>query len=117
MKGVDPSFKPNPAIATQIDSKHNAFANDPSAHNLGQPTNVNNIDANTGIHKSKFVTDCKVQHANSLNCIEENYENRSICEPFFEAYKKCRREEHQRKLDMNARLSGGGDSSNGCVIS
>jgi hypothetical protein len=115
MKGIDPSFKANPAIASQIESKHNTFANDPSAHNLGQPINENNIDAKTGNHKSKFTTDCKVQHSNSLNCIEENYENKGVCEPFFEAYKKCRREEHQRKLEMNAKMSGGGESD-GCII-
>ena len=116
MKGIDPSFKADPTIASQIDSKHDEFANDSSAHNSGQPIHKNNIDSTTGHHKSKFITDCQTQHKNSLNCIEEHYENKSVCEPFFEAYKKCRREEHQRKLEMNAKLSGGGQGGETCVI-
>jgi hypothetical protein len=114
MKGIDPSFKPNAAIASQIDSRHNPTENE-TQHNLGQPVNVNNIDAESGHHKSKFVTDCKVEHSNSLNCIEENYENKGLCESFFEAYKKCKRDEHQRKLERNAKMSGGGDND-GCII-
>lgn len=117
MKGINSSFKHDPSVASQIDSKHNSFANDASAHNSGQPVNENNIDVKTGNQKSKFTTDCKVFHSNSLNCIEENYENKSVCEPFFEAYKKCRREEHGRKLKMNAKMSGGGGGDgDGCII-
>lgn len=112
---IDPSFKPDAKIASQIDSKHNAFGDDASNHNLGQPINKNNIDGKTGNHKSKFTTNCQTEHANSLKCIEENYEDRSICQPFFEAYKTCRREEHQRKLEMNAKMSGKVEGE-GCVI-
>lgn len=115
MKGIDPSFKPDAAVASQIDAKHNSFGDDSSAHNLGQPINENNIDAKTGHHKSKFTTHCQVQHSNSLKCIEENYDNRNVCEPFFDTYKKCRREEHQMKLERNARMSGGGQGD-GCII-
>lgn len=115
MKGIDPNFKPDPSIASQIDSKHNAFADDPSNHNLGQPIHENSIDSKTGKYKSKFLTNCQTQHSNSLKCIEENYEDRSACQPFFDAYKKCRYEEHQKKLEMNAKMSGKVEGE-GCVI-
>ena len=84
-------------------------------HNFGQPIRpphkqVNEADKKTEKSgASKLKTDCRVQQRASLRCIEENYENKDqACAEYFEAYKKCRREEHQRKLDENAKLSGGG---------
>lgn len=84
-------------------------------HNFGQPIRpphkqVNEADKKTEKSgASKLKTDCRVQQRASLRCIEENYENKDqACAKYFEAYKKCRREEHQRKLDENAKLSGGG---------
>lgn len=115
MKAPDPSFKTNPSIAAAVDSRHNAFADDSTVHNKGQPTDEKSIDRRTGNQKSKFTTDCKQQHSNSLACIEDNYENKNVCQPFFDAYKKCRYEEHQRKLEMNAKMTGGG-GDDGCVI-
>lgn len=51
---------------------------------------------------SKLRTDCKKEHAQSLNCIQENYENKDVaCQPFFAAYKACRAEEHERRLEAN----------------
>ena len=53
---------------------------------------------------SKLVTDCRAQQMASLACIEENYHNKdAACASYFDAYKRCRREEHERKLDANAR--------------
>jgi hypothetical protein len=53
---------------------------------------------------SKLHTDCRIQQRASLACIEENYQNKDqACAAYFEAYKKCRKEEHERKLDANAK--------------
>jgi hypothetical protein len=51
---------------------------------------------------SKFATDCKKEHAASLNCIQDNYDNKDVaCQPFFEAYKACRAGERERRLEAN----------------
>ncbi|KAL3810955.1 hypothetical protein ACHAXA_005371 [Cyclostephanos tholiformis] len=72
----------------------------PASHNFGRPMN----DKTGGA--SRLVTDCRAQQRASLACIEENYRNKDMaCADFFDAYKKCRREEHERKLDANARAS------------
>jgi len=71
------------------------------AHNGGQPLQAN-LDPH-GKQRSKFLTNCKEQHAASLQCIQDNYDNRSACEPFFAAYKKCRKEERERHLKENAK--------------
>jgi hypothetical protein len=86
---------------------------DETQHNAGQPLRQN-LDE-TGHQRSKFITACANEHRNSLQCIEDNYEDREQCQPFFDAYKACRRLEHERKLEENARLSGGNGES--CVIS
>jgi hypothetical protein len=70
---------------------------EPDEHNLGQPLRPN-LDE-SGKQRSKFLTDCRQEHAASLKCIEDNYTNRDVCQPFFEAYKKCRRDEKKRKLE------------------
>jgi len=116
MKAPDSSFQPDPSIAAAVESRHNAFADDSSVHNSGQPLDAKSIDSRTGTQKSKFSTDCKVQHSNSLTCIENNYDNKQVCQPFFDAYKKCRYEEHKRRLEMNAKMSGGGADIDGCII-
>ena len=54
---------------------------------------------------TKFQTDCKKEHQDSLACITDNYGNRDVCQPFFDAYKECRKEEHKRKLQENAKRS------------
>jgi hypothetical protein len=108
----DKEFAPNAKIAAQIDAK-----NQPDGqHNEGQPIREN-LDEKTGHQRSKFVTDCAEQHRASLACIEENYERKDLCQPFFEAYKTCRKQEHQKKMEENSRLSGGDGSVGGCVIS
>jgi hypothetical protein len=66
------------------------------SHNHGQPQRA--PYANTG----KFETSCSAEHANSLQCIERNYENRPACEPFFSAYKACRKEENDKRKEANA---------------
>eukprot|EP00525_Craspedostauros_australis_P004438 CAMPEP_0198115878 /NCGR_PEP_ID=MMETSP1442-20131203/7919_1 /TAXON_ID= /ORGANISM="Craspedostauros australis, Strain CCMP3328" /LENGTH=172 /DNA_ID=CAMNT_0043773475 /DNA_START=76 /DNA_END=594 /DNA_ORIENTATION=- len=51
-----------------------------------------------------FMTDCKKQHAASLQCIERNYDNRGACQPLFQAYKDCRKAENERRHERNAAL-------------
>ena len=53
-----------------------------------------------------LVTDCRVKQRASLACIEENYQNKNeACAEYFAAYKVCRKEEHEQKLEANARAS------------
>ena len=55
---------------------------------------------------SKLSTDCSKEQRASLACIEENYTNKNeACAVYFETYKACRRKEHERKLEANARAS------------
>jgi len=74
---------------------------EPSRHNQGQPIRPT-LDAG-GNQRTKFLTNCGAEHAASLHCIEENYERRGVCQPMFEAYKKCRREEREKQLEENAK--------------
>lgn len=113
---TDKNFKANAEIAAKIEAKSNPAAELLNQHNEGQPIRKN-IDERTGQQRSKFMTDCAKQHRESLACIEDNYETRDVCQPFFEAYKTCRKKEHQRKLEENARLSGAGSGGDSCVIS
>jgi hypothetical protein len=77
-------------------------SSDSAIHNYGKPQKAP-IDTQTASKDvAKFLTDCKKQHQESLKCIERNYSNRAACEPFFAAYKACRREENERRLDANA---------------
>ena len=53
---------------------------------------------------SKQVTDCRIEQRASLACIEQNYSNKDMaCAKYFEEYKKCRKAEHERKLEANAK--------------
>jgi len=53
---------------------------------------------------SKQVTDCRIEQRASLACIEQNYSNKDmVCARYFEEYKKCRKAEHERKLEANAK--------------
>lgn len=71
------------------------------AHNGGQPLQAN-LDPH-GKQRSKFLTNCKEEHAASLKCINDHYDNRAACEPFFQAYKKCRKVEREHHLEQNAK--------------
>ncbi|KAL7522623.1 hypothetical protein ACHAWX_007319 [Stephanocyclus meneghinianus] len=98
-----PTPKPNAKLAATIESRANPPQQDALSHNFGQPIQPQS-DAGAA---SKLITDCRVQQRASLQCIEENYQNKdAACARFFEDYKKCRREEHERKLELNARNSG-----------
>lgn len=74
---------------------------EPSAHHFGQPLKPD-LDK-YGKQRSKFQTECAEEHAASLQCILDNYDNRSACQTFFDAYKKCRSEENQRVRENNAK--------------
>jgi hypothetical protein len=59
----------------------------------------------TKVSASKQQTDCRPQQSESLACIQENYETKHVCQPFFDAYKLCRKEEHARILEENSKKS------------
>ena len=88
----------NSKSAAKVDQDANP---EPNRHNKGQPLRPT-LDYE-GKQRTKFLTGCGDQHADSLRCIEENYERRELCQPFFEAYKACRREERKQRLENNAK--------------
>jgi len=72
-------------------------------HNYGQPKKAPHAGFDhPGGTTAKFLTNCAKEHADSLQCIERNYQNRSACNPFFQAYKACRKEENDKRLEANA---------------
>mmetsp|Transcript_12194 Transcript_12194/g.29788 ORF Transcript_12194/g.29788 Transcript_12194/m.29788 type:complete len:130 (+) Transcript_12194:141-530(+) len=82
--------KNNNNIVAMVESRSNPHEADAASHNFGQPEKVDGA--------SKLVTDCRIQQRESLACIEENYHNKNeACAAQFEAYKRCRREEHERR--------------------
>ena len=85
------------ATNAKIDQQANP---DPESHNFGQPIRAS-LD-NDGNQRTKLATDCKSQQQDSLQCIMDNYERREVCQPFFEAYKACRRREREERLEKNA---------------
>ena len=112
--GVSSSSPENDAAtAAKIRQLQNPADSD-DQHNFGQPL-VPQIDA-SGKQRSKFLTDCKKEHKASLDCIMDNYEDRGVCQPFFDFYKECRKEEQKRRLERNARMSGGGEDGGACTI-
>ena len=112
--GVSSSSPENDAAtAAKIRQLQNPADSD-DQHNFGQPL-VPQIDA-SGKQRSKFLTDCKKEHKASLDCIMDNYEDRGVCQPFFDSYKECRKEEQKRRLERNARMSGGGEDGGACTI-
>lgn len=76
------------------------------AHNQGQPKQA--PYSREASKAARFLTNCEAEHKDSLQCIERNYDNRGACEPFFEAYKTCRKAEHDAIRKKNAEKSGGG---------
>lgn len=90
---------PNSTASANLEAKLNPSEDDSRSHNFGQPLQPKDAKG-----ASKLKTDCRAEQRASLQCIEENYENKDqACAQFFENYKKCRREEHERKLERNAR--------------
>lgn len=79
-------------------------------HNYGQPKRPPHAGFDRpGQTTAKFLTNCAKEHGESLQCIERNYQDRTPCEPFFQAYKDCRKEENDRRLEANAaKVQGGG---------
>merc|ERR1712160_102894 len=75
-----------------MERRSNPFPQDAASHNFGQP-------ASSKRGASKQHTDCTAQQRASLACIEENYQDKNAaCAEFFQAYKTCRKAEHERKL-------------------
>jgi hypothetical protein len=82
-------------------------------HNYGQPNRppyaTNSISdgatittTTTNKAATAFLTNCAKEHRESLQCIERNYQNRSACQDFFEAYKQCRKDERKEQGVANA---------------
>lgn len=93
-----------PAPSTAVQQKSHASPEpvpEEGAHNAGQPLQAN-LDPH-GKQRSKFFTNCKKEHAASLQCIHDHYDNRALCEPYFQAYKKCRQKEREQHLEQNAK--------------
>jgi hypothetical protein len=89
-----------PATKVEIDARVQPALDDARSHNFGQPIQPSNAE-----NASKLKTDCRAEQRASLRCIEENYENKDVaCAQFFEDYKQCRRNEHERKLARNAKM-------------
>jgi len=59
--------------------------------------------------KTKLFTDCKTEYIASINCRLENYDHKetNVCQPLFDTYKACRKEENDRRLEENARSGRG----------
>jgi hypothetical protein len=105
-----PPASSDPTISEQVKQKIQHDLNERSdlKHNYGQPKRAPHAGADHQV-TGQFQTDCSKQHGESLQCIERNYQNRSACEPFFQAYKACRKEENDRRLEANAaRAQNGG---------
>jgi cytochrome c oxidase assembly protein subunit 23 len=79
------------------------------SHNRGRPKAPPHSKDGTVASTATFLTDCAKQHSESLQCIERNYQNRSACEPFFQAYKNCRKEENEARRDK----AGGSGTGSG----
>eukprot|EP00555_Chaetoceros_dichaeta_P002972 CAMPEP_0198249082 /NCGR_PEP_ID=MMETSP1447-20131203/702_1 /TAXON_ID=420782 /ORGANISM="Chaetoceros dichaeta, Strain CCMP1751" /LENGTH=107 /DNA_ID=CAMNT_0043933627 /DNA_START=88 /DNA_END=411 /DNA_ORIENTATION=+ len=94
----------NPAIEPEYEQPHNA----------GQPLHRQEDDR--GLQRSKLATDCSVQQRASLECIDVHYEQKDVCQPFFEAYKHCRFKERKKRLAENAKKGGDTDAA-GCAVS
>ena len=86
------------------------------SHNHGQPKAAPHATKNEESSSSsssttggiaQHYTDCQKQHMESLHCIEENYNNRGVCQPFFNAYRDCRAKENERRRQENAKKGGG----------
>mmetsp|Transcript_12060 Transcript_12060/g.17467 ORF Transcript_12060/g.17467 Transcript_12060/m.17467 type:complete len:105 (-) Transcript_12060:963-1277(-) len=58
-----------------------------------------------GVAASQFHTSCQTEHEASLECIYDNYHQRERCAVFFERYKACKREEHNRILEARKNKS------------
>ena len=47
---------------------------------------------------------CAKEHAASLNCSIDNYENKDeVCAKFFDEYKSCKKQERLKRLEQNRR--------------
>jgi hypothetical protein len=69
-------------------------------HNQGKPKQAPHAAGASAT--ATFFTSCSVEHSDSLKCIERNYQNRGACEPFFKAYKACRKDENEKRKEDNA---------------
>ena len=57
-------------------------------------TPVGNLDKGRDMEASKLRTGCGELAKRSYACLEKNQDNNAACQSFFEAYKECRKNEH-----------------------
>jgi hypothetical protein len=99
-------------ILHDLNPERRGSSSDGSAvHNFGQPRRpphassssdgtATTTTTNTATKATTaFLTHCAKEHGESLQCIERNYQNRSACEEFFQAYKQCRKNERKDQED------------------
>ena len=51
--------------------------------------------------------DCLGLSQQSLKCLERNQEHRSRCQPYFDAYKECKKKQTEERKKKNFEASGG----------
>ena len=108
-KGQEERKQEQQALDRAINSPHPG-----ASHNYGQPKEApyakagskNGERSDPTAKKAQHHTDCQKQHMESLQCIEQNYDNRGVCQPFFNAYRECRREENERIRQERAARGG-----------
>ncbi len=67
---------------------------------MSNPTDRNQ-ELGRDMNASKMRGDCRKLAADSYKCLEKG--DHETCKPFFEAYKACRKDEHARVLEENAK--------------
>ncbi|KAE9012285.1 hypothetical protein PF005_g27896 [Phytophthora fragariae] len=51
--------------------------------------------------------ECAKLQRESLNCLINNEDNKNVCQPFFDRYKKCLKDRRDREIaERRARLRG-----------
>ena len=60
-----------------------------------------------GLKKYTDENDCLGLSQQSLKCLERNQEHRSRCQPYFDAYKECKKKQTEERKKKNFEASGG----------
>ena len=61
-----------------------------------------------GLKKYTDENDCLSLSQESLKCLEKNQVHRNRCQPYFEAYKECKKKQTEERKRKNFEASGGG---------
>ncbi len=60
-----------------------------------------------GLKKYTDENDCLALSQQSLKCLERNQEHRGRCQPYFDAYKECKKRQTEERKKKNFEASGG----------